>query len=77
MSQDFLQNGRVVIDCSATGDGLTLEAILRMVTKHGRTRLDDVIISPAAVAGKLVLRIEIDTRLRDRDNTDPLYINLE
>lgn len=77
MSQDLLQNGRAVIDCSADGDGLTLEAIVRMVMTHGQIRLDDVIISPATVAGKLVLHIEISRRHRDPDNMDPLYIDFE
>ncbi len=76
MSQDLLQNERAFIDCSQNGDGLTLEAIVRMVMAHGRTRLDDVIISPTTVAGKLVLHIEIDQRLRD-NTTEPLYLDFE
>ena len=69
---------RINMGCHANGDGWTVRDILFMLSPNSsEVRLDDVIVTPVLVDGKLVLQIEVDPRLRQDTEQDALYVSIK
>ena len=71
MSDEFFSDGVQFVDCSANGEGITLQTLVEMLQASELDlpiRFDEVLISPVVVSGKLCLQFEVTDKARHVDD---------
>ncbi len=71
-SEILARDGVYYVDAK---DGMTLELITMLIPSDVYPiRLDDIIVSPVLINGKLVLKLELSARLRHARDEDVLWL---
>lgn len=68
------RDGIYYVDCSK--EGMTLELITMLIPKEKYPiRFDEIIVTPTAINGKMVLKIELSDRLRHAIDDEVLILD--